>query len=399
MIGIVRDMLERLWEQRSSDECNWSSMPYASAHPGTGIYYGARADGEYVIEPDKAAQIGVAFLNFYKMTGEKRYLEIAESIAKNLAGKLRAGDNSCSPLPFRVEVHTGKVIEEYTAHMLPVVRLFEDLTALGNQNYSLEQYQVWEWIEKYPLKNQVWKGYFEDIPVDAGNQNRDQLSALETARYLLEKKDRFANWKEMVINILDWVETILAAPPFYHTIAIHEQKFCYHVMGSHTARFASILALLGELTGSEEFQQKAELSFNWAGYMANENGTVTVGIDRPDYYNQCWFTDGYFDYVPHFIDGMASLVCTAPEGRDCMLRSSSIIQTIEYEDKSIHYRSFDDSGVQRFKLSAFPKEIHGDGKILPHLEVWGEKAGWMEHSKQNRVIDIQAHSRNVEVIL
>jgi hypothetical protein len=32
----------------------------------------------------------------------------------------------------------------------------------------------------------VWEGYFEDIRLDPENANRDQLSPLETARYILQ---------------------------------------------------------------------------------------------------------------------------------------------------------------------------------------------------------------------
>ncbi len=100
-------------------------------------------------------------------------------------------------------------------------------------------------------------------------------------------------------------------------------------MGSHTARFACLSAQYAEATGDERYAEQALRSFNWASYMANEDGTVTVGVDRPDYYNQCWFTDGYFDYVPHFIDGMAALPHTAPADSDHLLHSSSVVQEIQ----------------------------------------------------------------------
>lgn len=399
MIAVVRAMLERLWEQRSPGDWEWGGLPYASAHPGIGLYYGARADGEYATEPDKAAQAGKAYLDFYKMTGETFFLEMAESIARVLAAKLREGDEIHSPLPFRVNVRDGHIIEEYTAHMLPVLRLFEDLNELGKRNYRAEQQLVWNWLEKYPLRNMLWKGHFEDIRVDKANENRDQLSALETARYMVEKRGNYPDWQKKTEEIVTWVENEFSAPSFFHAIPIHEQKFCYFVMGSHTARFASICALLGELTESENLRQKAELSFNWAGYMANEDGTVTVGIDQPDYYNQCWFTDGYFDFVPHFIDGMAALPHTAPDNRNCMLRSSSIVQNIAFEKESIAFRCFDDNGQQRLKLTQKPKDILADGKPLPRLQRFEGVAGWTVTGKNEDCVDIHSQARNVEILL
>ena len=399
MVEVVRRMLDRLWEQRSKEEWTWGGLPYASAHPGTGIYFGARADGEYASEPDKMGQAGKAYLDFYKISGETMYMEIAETIACKLAGKLREGDGSHSPLPFRVNLIDGSVVEEYSAHMLPVLMLFEDLSDLGKNDFRAEQKKVWNWIEKYPLQNNVWKGHFEDIRLDPENQNRDQLSALETARYLMQKRERFSHWKEKVEGIIKWVEETLSAPEFFHAIPIHEQKFCYFVMGSHTARYASICARLGELTHDEDLSHKAELSFNWAGYMANEDGMVTVGVDRPDYYNQCWFTDGYFDYVPHFIDGMAALPHTAPDDRNCLLRSDSNVQKIDYRHDGIAYRCFDDKGSQRVKTTQKPKKILADGKCLAQVGHIGGEAGWLvKETARNWVVDIQAQARNVEIL-
>jgi len=40
------------------------------------VYFGARADGEYATEPDKIAQAGRAYVDFYELTGEQKYLEI-----------------------------------------------------------------------------------------------------------------------------------------------------------------------------------------------------------------------------------------------------------------------------------------------------------------------------------
>jgi hypothetical protein len=80
-IQIIRNMLDRLWDYRTPGHFAWPDVPYASAHPGTGIYFGARADGEYVTEPDKIAQVGRAYLDFFSITGEKKYLEIGSRFA------------------------------------------------------------------------------------------------------------------------------------------------------------------------------------------------------------------------------------------------------------------------------------------------------------------------------
>ncbi len=185
-IQIVRKMLDRLWEYRTPAHSDWPDVPYASAHPGTGSYFGARADGDHVVEPDKIAQAGRAYVDFYELTGERKYLEIGTRCAEVLAGRIRPGDEFHSPWPFRVDVRDGHVVEEYSAHWIPAVRLFDELGRLQQGNFKSVRDRVWRWLEAYPLQNNVWKGHFEDIRLDAANENRDQLSPLETARYILQ---------------------------------------------------------------------------------------------------------------------------------------------------------------------------------------------------------------------
>lgn len=396
-INIVRSMLDRLWDYRTPGHFAWPDVPYASAHPGTGIYFGARADGEYATEPDKVAQVGRAYLDYYEVTGEKKYLEIGSRCAEVLAQKVRLGDETHSPWPFRVNVRDGTVIEEYTSHMIPAVRFFDKLSRLGMVGYQSIRDKAWNWLEKYPLKNNIWKGHFEDIRLDTANENRDQVSALETARYILQNRDQIPGWQELAKGLIDWVKDTLGGYPFFTAIPIHEQKFCYFPMGSHTARFACLSALYAELTGDLAYREQATRSFNWASYMANDDGTVTVGVDRPDYYNQCWFTDGYFDYVPHFIDGMASLPELAPADSDHMLRSTSVVQDITYLPCQISYRTVDAFGIQKFRLTYQPAQILADGRSLAQQKALGGEPGWHFDLSRN-LLEIMPGSRDVQVM-
>lgn len=393
-IEIVRAMLGRLWEYRTPGHYDWHDAPYASAHPGTGVYFGARADGVYATEPDKIAQVGRAYVDFYELTGEKKYLEIGSCCADLLVEKFRPGDETHSPWPFRVDARNGNIVEEYSSHMIPAVRLFEELTRLGQGNYQPVRDRVWDWIEKYPLQNNIWKGHFEDIRLDPGNENRDQVSSLETARYILQNKEKFPDWKEQVKGLIDWVKAALGGHPFFTAIPVHEQKFCYFPMGSHTARFANLSALYAEETGDLVYREQGIRSFNWASYMSNDDGTVNVGVDRPDYYNQCWFTDGYFDYVPHFMDGMASMPELAPADSDHMLRSTSVVQEINYKPYQISYRTFDADGRQNLRLTFQPREIHAGGKPLAQAKTPGEKSGWTFDTALN-VLTVKPGFRDV----
>ncbi len=418
-VDITRAMLDRLIAYHTPGHFVWGGVPYASAHSGTGVYFGARADGEYATEPDKIAQAARAYVDFYELTEETRYLDAARACADVLVAEMRAGDAAHSPLPFRVDVRDGRVIEEYTADIVQVVRLFDELIRLGDAKYTQARDAAWNWILQFPMQNGVWKGYFEDIRLDPENANRDQLSPLETARYILQAfviasgakqspiRDleiassqttllAMTNWRDDVPRLIEWARENLGASPFYAAVPIHEQKFCWHVMGSHTARYASLCALWAEASGDASYRERAIRSFNWASYMASDDGTVTVGIDRPDYYNQCWFTDGYFDYVPHFIDGMAAMPETAPRDRDHLLRSSSVVQEIEYAPLRVRYRTFDANASEVLRLTFKPARVIADGAVLQEVAVLRDEPAWSFDAALN-VVRVRHAGRSVEI--
>lgn len=396
-IEIVRTMVDKLIEQTVPTGNEWAGALYSSAEPGTAVYQGARADGEFATEPDKVGQVGHALVEFYKMTGEDKYLLAAKKCADVLVRHLRSGDAEHSPVPFRVDVRDGKIIEEYTSDMIPLVRLFDELQGLGAGNYQTARNQVLDWIYRYPMQNNLWKGYFEDIRLDPKNNNRDQLSPLETARYLLATKPSDFDWQRAAPQLIEWVKTTLGAPAYFSAEPIHEQKYCFFVMGSHTARYASLCALWSQFSGDTSYRERAIRALNWASYMTSEDGTVTVGVDRPDYYNQCWFTDGYFDYVPHFIDNMAAIPALAPDDQDHLLMSSSIVQSIQYQIRHIRCRTFDTQGLQQYKLSFEPVQVLAGKKTLEKRSELGSEQGW-SFDPAAKILLVRHAERDLEVV-
>ncbi|MCJ7734648.1 MAG: hypothetical protein MUP11_08865 [Anaerolineales bacterium] len=397
---VVRTMLDRLIAYQTPSTAAWPRVPYASAEPVFGNYFGARADGHYVTEPDKIAQAACGYVSFYKLTGDQSYLDQACHWADVLAEKIRKASENISPWPFRVDVRDGAVVEEYTSHVIPAIHLFDELIKLEldpDRKYQATREITWEWLLEYPVQNQRWKGYFEDIRLDPDNENREQYSALETARYLLLNPDHDPDWKSHARDIIEWVRTTFGADPFYKAVPIHEQKFCFHVMGSHTARYASLCALYASCTGEKEYAERAIRAFNWSTFMADENGWVRVGIDEPDYHNQCWFTDGYFDYVPHFLEGMALLPQTAPASEDHLLKSSSIIQKISYNPLHIKYRTFDSSAEELISLTFTPTSIICCGEQLIQVADPSAAVGW-SYDPGQRLLRVSHTASEVELM-
>jgi hypothetical protein len=162
----------------------------------------------------------------YKMSGERRYLGQAIKIADRLVRNVQAGDEANSPWPFRVNSTTGRVHEErndrdhliyrasYTTNWTGALRLFEDLAALNEgqpTKYRATARLVTEWLKAYPLKNNRWGPFFEDVSTK--DYSDTEINADTLAFYILEHPDWDKDWKAEARGILDWS---------YRTFANHQ---------------------------------------------------------------------------------------------------------------------------------------------------------------------------------
>ena len=260
----------------------WPSVPYASSDHGAVRYRGAhdflyaekddprprlaRGDGYGVIEPDKLGELGLGYLTAWKLTLDPRYRDAALACARALARHVRAGDAERSPWPFRVVAETGVVREEYGANLGPTLRLLDELARLGQgdvDEWRRARGLAWAWLETYPFRNDAWANYFEDVFWIPKPTNLTQYNAGEMARYLLENTDRDPAWREHASHLLDWIERTFGGDTDKETgvqwgaVTVSEQIEYKYKMGSHTARFASALALWSEKTTDGAAREKA----------------------------------------------------------------------------------------------------------------------------------------------
>jgi hypothetical protein len=362
-VNVTRQTLDYLIQESTPDSYLWPRVPYASAD-NSGHYYGGSHEGVDGIEPDKVGQAAVGYLRFYQVTGEKKYLDEALHGADVLAAKIRPGDADHSPWPFRVNARTGQVIEEYTADVLWPIVLFDEIERLhlSTGQHAQARAQAWQWLTGYPLVNNKWKGYFEDVEIDAANANRDQYTPGEVARYLMRHPEVDPSWKTHVPALLQWIKSSLGDtdPKWLGATGIREQNVCLELAGSHTSRYASLNALWYAAGGGEAYREEALRSFALASYLARDDGVVPFSICD----DSVWFSDGYFDYVPHFIDGMAALPEMAPPSEDHLLHSSSVITDIQYASGKVSYTTFDANGEEILRLSFTPQTLTAGGAAL-----------------------------------
>jgi hypothetical protein len=352
----------------------WPYLPYPyNTVIHSGIYDGDMRNGKYITQPDKAGNFGYELVNLYKMTGEKKYLESAQRIAATLMSHLIPGDSLRSPLPFRVNARTGESgflfsnnmsgmkVETalYTSNWTCTMELFKELEKLDqgkSQEYKKAFNLILAWMKNYPLRTNKWGPFFEDIP----GWSDTQTNAISMAMFIINHRELFPEWQKDILGIFDWTYKELGNHEYekYHVTAMNEQTV-YRVPGnSHSSRQASVELMYTSASGDTTYKANAIRTLSWATY--------TVAHDGRNRYirDDIWLTDGYGDYVRHYLRAMAAMPELAPANRDRLLASTSVITKIEYKPDSICYMTFDPASEETLRLMKRPKKVAADGNEL-----------------------------------
>ncbi len=355
----------------SKPDVQWANLPYPyNTDLHSGQYDGDMRAGKGFLQPDKAASFAAELVILYKMTGSRKYLDAATAIANTLAAKVKPGDGDNSPWPYRVHAASGEVHKEvkggktytaaYTSNYTGALRLFADLIALkqgDSDAYRKAAQTVTAWLKAYPLRTNKWGPFFEDVPTSSWSDT--EINADTLAAYILEHPEWDPRWRELTRNILEWSYRTFANREYakWGVTAINEQT-AYEVPGnSHTSRHASVELLYCEKTGDCSLKEEAIRRLNWATY--------TVDTDGKNRYirDDNWLTDGYGDYVRHYLRAMASAPELAPQDQNHLLRTTSVIKSIRYGGDSITYSKFDAASTEEIKMGAWrPKSVQG-GKM------------------------------------
>jgi hypothetical protein len=175
----------------------------------------------------------------------------------------------------------------------------------------------------------------------------------------MEHRDLFPDWEDEVKDIFDWTYLELGNQEYekYGVIVMNEQTV-YRVPGnSHSSRQASVELMFAALTGDTTYTTNAIRTLNWATY--------TVAVDGRNRYirDDIWLTDGYGDYVRHYLRAMAAMPELAPD-ENHLLASSSVVKSIRYEKEELIFTTFDDHSDVTLRLVSKPRKITIDGKAV-----------------------------------
>jgi len=416
----------------SNDE--WADIPY----PYNTLLYSGVYDGDMIIgkgytQPDKAGSFGLELVHLYKMTANERfpnstaelYLNAAVKIANTLAKHVKDGDENNSPMPFKVNAVNGKIgalknnnkdgtavgLSTYTTNWAGTLELLLELQQLNTGETALYKQafdKLLAWMKKYPLQNNKWGPFFEDVP----GWSDTQINAATFAQFMMNHPAYFTNWQADVKKIFDWGYEKLSNNDWkkYGVVVVNEQTAYLQPGNSHTSRQASAELQYMALTGNRTNFNNAVRQLNWATYMIDNAGRNFYPNDN------IWLTDGYGDYVRHYLRAMASMPELSPSNEEHILSSTSIIQEADYApfgdfwfgddlgkiDRThvqLFYRAFDSTGVEKIKLLKKPSGVViGKNAATELKELSAEGFTW-KPLKKGGLLTVKRENANKVIIV
>ena len=353
----------------------WSRVPYPSANPGSARYSGWSSHGEDYVEPHVVGEDGYAYLRLYEITGNTKYLEEAIRCADALVKNFKPGDEKHSPWPDRCHARDcslqgGTGMFPYSANVVEPIMLFDELMRIGEGDvgaYKRVRGGCWAWLMKYPMRNNVWVGYFEDVPGSMDNMN--QVIPLEFARYILLHPEKDPQWREHARSLIEWVKTTPKWPKYeVHGATVTTEQgdgkqFCCNepnqCCDSHSARLAAVESFYYAKTGDETYKQAAYRTYNWVSYFQG----LPAAAHAP-YSNQWWFTDEFSDGPRRMMDAFWAVPEWSPASESHLLGSSSVVTKISYGRGSVTYSTFDNDSMDVLHLDFKPVAVRVGGRAI-----------------------------------
>jgi len=392
----------------------WPQVPYPSANPGSRRYTGWSSHGEDFVEPHVVGEDGYAYLRLYEMTGNTKYLRAAIRCAEALAKNFKPGDEKNSPWPDRCfardgSLQGGKGMFPYSANVIEPIMLFDELIHLDQgdvASYKKVREGAWNWFMKYPMQNNVWVGYFEDVPGSMENMN--QVIPLEFARYVLLHPEKDAQWREHSRQLIQWVKTTPKWPKYIvhgATVTTEQgsgKEYCCNIPNqccdSHSSRLAAVEALYYAKTGDTAYKEAAYRTYNWVTYFQGLSGAAHAPFST-----QWWFTDEFSDGPRRMMDAFWAVPDWAPEDESHLLGSLSVVTKIAYGAGSVTYSTFDADSTDMLRLDFVPDAITAGGKPLQRRQDLSEEGYTFDdakhvlriHHTSSRDIDIQGKGGHV----
>jgi len=150
-----------------------------------------------------------------------------------------------------------------------------------------------------------------------------------------------------------------------------------------------LLALIATIV----FATNAVRQLNWATYTVNAKGWNRYIRDM------IWMTDGYGDYVRHYLRAMAEFPELAPDNKNKLLSSNSVVKDISCNSEKIEYQTYDSVSTEIFRLNRKPTRIFVDDQALKQFSDKVKLGYTWQSMNKGGVLTINKNGTNISVVL
>jgi hypothetical protein len=345
--------------------------------PARGKPYGD-ADPHGWIQLDLCAAAGRALLRAYQLTGNQAWLETAKHWGESLAEKCNL-DPAADPWPrYANPSDVPKGENKQTGGVTMLLAFFDELLRLGfagNHGVIVKardagrRYLNNKLLPAWTV-NDTWGRYFWDWP----NPVQNCLTTQDAARYLLEHPEALPNWRTDSRNILTLflnrssVSQDSRSDAYDGAWAYPEaNNCCQRSLWYSPLTLAPTLAEWSVQADSVWARELAYRQFVLQTYDGHANGVTEDNIDGGVIVNGDWFNIAHPLPLRFILEAIGWLPEElGPSRENHVVRSSAVINSIEYAAGKITYSTFDapKPAVDILRLSFIPHSVMAGARPL-----------------------------------
>jgi hypothetical protein len=382
----ARQYADWILEHRTHATDLYGNLPYSTQ---TDAVMGGGWDGPAIM-PEKAPMFGLRLLRLYDITGEIAYLDGAEEIADVMAAtQLTDPVEDDGRWPFRVVPADGTVTQDYTSHLTPAVRFFDDMAArTGNPVYIQTRDRTWTWLLANPCNSASgsfmrWEGFYEDQNPAMQTGKGDHYSGHEMIAELIKRRP--AGWQDLAVTLLDSMSARYLVQGSGSSLAPYEPVTlewtgwleATYASSLQYARTALLLhqSLEGDPRQDDTWRQTALAMVAVCSHGQNTRGVAADGRmfttikDLILHFTANNWYEQNFNTVKYFLEIMALEPELAPDDETHILTADQALTSIIFltDGALLEYATGGDSGNERIKVPGKPGAILAGGFELPEL--------------------------------
>ena len=206
------------------------------------------------------ADVGSAFVAYFKATGDRRFLDAARGIGRTYL-KTRRPDGGW---PLKMRLATGEPVGENVLVPTRPLVFFRSLAeATGESRWAKAADGCFAWLEAHPLSDWNWDGQFEDVQPRPPYANPTKHNAVETMFEILRRFPHDPARIEQCRRILSFCEKRFVCwerpenHPNWDAPSVLEQYDCFIPIDASAAKMIRAYLALWRATGDPELLAKA----------------------------------------------------------------------------------------------------------------------------------------------